>query len=97
MFLKFSMTTKVIFFLSCVLYANSFSLSTDNFKLLVKDRCFNQSTTLGQYRPSGLTVENLISSIERAELQNPDMKPQEILQYFLERFVLSVYFLSFRI
>lgn len=71
--------------------ADAFSLSNDDYDRLVKPRCFNRSTTtgqdliLGQNEPVGLSIENVISLIERIERLNPSLKPDQVLTMLLKR------------
>ena len=79
--------------LLCVSQVRSYSLLQNQFDLLIKPRCFNRSTTtgqelvLGQNEPVGMSIENVISLIERMERLNPTLKPDQVLKLFLERFV----------
>lgn len=58
---------------------------------LIKLRCFNRSRIdgyelkLGQYEPIGISVENLISMIEKFERLNPNLSPVSVLRMLLKR------------
>ena len=75
----------------CVNKVFNYSLSQDEFDALVTPRCFNRSTitgqelVLGQKEPIGMSLENLISLIERLERLNPSLRPEEVLKLLLKR------------
>lgn len=77
-------------FLYLLNQTNSYSISKFNYKLFT-DNCFNNSKItgnllkLGQDEPIGLSIENLISLIERFEILNPQYSPKEVIKIFLKR------------
>ncbi|CAG2115865.1 unnamed protein product, partial [Medioppia subpectinata] len=67
------------------------SVHLDKFHTLIGDRCFNETYdrkpyTLGQRNPVGLSIENLISLIEKIESKLPLMTAQQIVVLILRRF-----------
>lgn len=82
--------------LFCFLYLfnqpiDGYSITKNNFKLATS-RCFNHSKItgnmlkLGQEEPIGITIENLISLMERFENLNPQYSPREVIKIFMKRF-----------
>lgn len=71
--------------------SRTFSVTTSVFESSIKNRCFNRSALnneeliLGQYEPVGLSIENLISLLEKIELKNPTWKPKDVVKAVLER------------
>ena len=71
----------------------AFSMTKSSFEKLVQDRCFSSSKEtgleleLGQKETVGLTIENLISLLERIEQFYPTWKPETIIKALLQRFV----------
>lgn len=69
---------------------NTISLPVERYDL-IKLRCFNRSRTngmeliLGQNEPIGLSMENLISMIEKFEKLNPNYTPDNVIKIFLRR------------
>ena len=66
------------------------SVPLDKFHPLINDRCFNETydrkpLTLGQNYPVGLSVENLISLIEKIETKLPQLNAQQIILLLLKR------------
>lgn len=70
---------------------SSFMLSKDDYANLVLPKCFRQNVVnnadlvFGQDEPIGLSMENLISLIERLELKYPQHSPANILGILLKR------------
>ncbi|CAG2177223.1 unnamed protein product, partial [Oppiella nova] len=67
------------------------SVHLDQFHTLIGDRCFNETydrkpLTLGQKNPVGLSIENLISLIEKIEAKRPQLSAQQIVLLILRRF-----------
>ncbi len=63
----------------------------DTYQTLIGDRCFNETYdrkpfVLGQRDPVGLSIENLISLIEKVERKRPDLSAQQIVILILRRY-----------
>ena len=77
--------------LFCISQVLAYSVSQDDFDSLILKRCFNRSSitgkelVLGQNEPVGLSIENVISLIERMERLNPDWRPHQVLKLLLNR------------
>lgn len=87
-------TQRAILLLSgllCLGHVYGFSLNQTEFDNFVQRRCFNRSATtgqellLGQNEPVGLSIENVISLIERLEQRNPNIPPDQVLKLLLRR------------
>ena len=81
----------VIISIICV---NGISVPVGHYDL-IKLRCFNRSRStgneliLGQNEPIGISMDNLISMIEKFEKLNPIYKPEKVIEIFLKRFHLD--------
>lgn len=68
-----------------------FSISQQDYTRLIHNECFQRSLTdnkeliLGQNEPVGLSLDNLISLIEKVEVSNPNLRPDQIIKLLLKR------------
>lgn len=73
-----------------LLPGDAISMSPSEYRRLVETRCFNQTALrvpflLGQNRPVGLSLDYLISLIERIEESRPHLSSKEVLTLILKR------------
>ena len=73
---------------------NSYSIDSNLLGPLILNRCYNETQsnprvplTNGQNYPVGNSIENLISLIEKIEIQRPDFDAKTLVVMILKRFV----------
>ena len=78
----------------CFQSINSYSVNSTLLGPLILDRCFNVTQSdprvpliNGQKYPVGNSIENLISLIEKIEIQRPDFDAKTLVVMILKRFV----------
>jgi hypothetical protein len=67
------------------------SIPVENYRPLILNRCFNETydrkpLVLGQRDPVGLSIENLISLIEKVERKKPELSAKQIIVLIMRRF-----------
>jgi hypothetical protein len=67
------------------------SIPVENYSSLILNRCFNETydrkpLVLGQRDPVGLSIENLISLIEKVERKKPELSAQQIIVLIMRRY-----------
>lgn len=72
---------------------NPYSIDLSLLQPLILDRCFNETQTNppvpltnGQNYPIGNSIENLISLIEKIEIQKPEFDAKTLVVMILKRF-----------
>ena len=72
---------------------NSYSIDSSLLQPLILDRCFNETQTNpqvqltnGQNDPVGNSIENLISLIEKIEIQKPEFDAKTLVVMILKRY-----------
>jgi len=86
-----SLFASIVLFSSIVGSVYCISISLDSYPTLIGDRCFNETydrkpLVLGQRDPVGLSIENLISLIEKVENKLPNLSAQQIVVLILKRY-----------
>ncbi|XP_054166899.1 uncharacterized protein LOC128964334 [Oppia nitens] len=67
------------------------SVHLDRYRMIIGDRCFNETYagkpwTLGQQYPVGMSIDNVISLIEKVESRRPDLMAKQVVIMLLKRF-----------
>ncbi len=85
-----SLIATLVLFISMVGSIWCISMPVDNY-ISTTSRCFNETydrkpLVLGQRDPVGLSIENLISLIEKVERKKPELSAQQIIVLIMRRY-----------